>query len=47
MHGMSDQTLTFENAHTLSELYAADDALLREAEKILSVKDLFNPKDPW
>ena len=35
---MSDQTLTFENAHTLSELYAADDSLLREAESTLGVK---------
>ena len=35
---MSEQTLTFDNAHTLSELYAADESLLREAEKTLSVK---------
>ena len=35
---MSEQTLTFENAHTLSELYAADDSLLREAENLLGVK---------
>ena len=32
------QTLTFENAHALSELYAADETLLRETESILGVK---------
>jgi phosphate starvation-inducible protein PhoH and related proteins len=32
------QTLTFENAHALSELYAADETLLRETESALGVK---------
>jgi len=35
---LSAETLTFENAHALSELYNADESLLRETEKSLGVK---------
>ena len=35
---LSAETLTFENAHALSELYNADESLLRETEKSLGAK---------
>ncbi len=38
MNAPHAQTLTFENAHALSELYAADETLLRETESALGVK---------
>ena len=38
MNAPHAQTLTFENAHALSELYAADETLLRETESTLGVK---------
>ncbi|MBM4455344.1 MAG: PhoH family protein [Verrucomicrobia bacterium] len=38
MNAPNAQTLTFENAHALSELYAADETLLRETESTLGVK---------